>query len=207
MKLKLIILLALLVSLSLIGYEKDEKTSTPERIDRVPAKADPIITPLGLYSEACIFDICSDNTNTVHFIWEHNDGSLRYGQILQNAVINEEVIPGSGDVRPEFQRPRMIARPSGESVHITWMSPKPGESLVHVWKDASGWHREDVWHDGLVAYVSVPVGGADLSGKMHFIGQVWTPLPNFWSTVKYWTNEELTSRPIRLLWEASVFRK
>ncbi len=188
MKFKLIIMVALLISLSLIGFEKAEEKATADSAGYMPAQAEPIIINLGIYSQNCIFDLCSDNNNNVHFIWEDNDGSLHYAQIVQNAVVNEEVIPDSHDVFPQFQRPRIMARPSGESVHISWMSPKPGDKLVHVWKDASGWHREHVW-TGSGAHISQPVGGADLSGKMHFIGQVWTPLPNFWSTVKYWTGE------------------
>jgi hypothetical protein len=181
-------MVALLVSLSLIGYEKAADSQTSDKARGLPTQAEPMTINLGIYSSACVFDLDSDNNNTVHFIWEDNDGSLHYANILQNAVVNEEVIPDSHDVRPEFQRPRIQARPDGQSVHITWMDPKPGTWLVHVWKDSSGWHREDVW-SGTGAHISQPVGGADLSGKLHFIGQVWTPLPNFWSTIKYWTGE------------------
>lgn len=191
MKLKLMIIVVLLVSLILIGIQKKSGEGKPEfepsRTNTL--RAEPIITNMGLYSHDCMFDICSDNNNTVHFIYLHDDGFLRYGQIVQNTLVNEEIIPDSQDVQAEFQRPRILARPDGESVHLTWMHPRPGSNLIHVWKDASGWHRDTVW-SGTSSWVSAPNGVEDLSGKMHIIGHVWAlPGDDLYASVKYWEKE------------------
>ena len=191
MKFKWIIIAVLLVSFLLIGIQKKkvEEKSVLEYSDRINMKAEPIITNMGLYSHDCMFDICSDNNSTVHFIYLHDDGFLHYGQIVQNTLVNEEVIPDSQDVQAEFQRPRILARPDGQSVHLTWMHPKPGANLIHVWKDSSGWHREVVW-TGTSSWVSAPNGVEDLSGKMHITSHLWS-LPGgvLLTAIKYWERD------------------
>jgi len=153
-------------------------------IDR--PKVQPVTTNLGINCKRGAYDITSDSNNVVHIVWWDNDGYLHYGNIVGNAVVNEEVIPYSNDVKINFIRPRIMARPDGASIHLTWMNPKPGTKLVHVWKDSSGWHREIVWTGN---YISVPVGVADLTGKMHIIGQLWETKGGFYSKIKYWYKE------------------
>jgi len=135
-----------------------------------------------------IFDIATDKSNTLHLVWSDR-GSLHYGQIVNDKVINKEDIPNSGDFQSAFIRPRLSVRPDGASIHLSWMSPKPGTSLVHVWKDSSGWHKETVWMSrGSKDFVSVPFAVEDLTGKMHILAQLWhlEAGGKLFSKIKYW---------------------
>ena len=189
MKFKFIMAAVLLCLIPFLGMTKEPGTPRLQsNNDTNTIFAKGVTTDLGISCESGCFDLTTDNNNTVHIVWWDDDGFLHYGQISGTKVINEEVIPDSEDVEMSFMRPRIMARPDGASVHLTWMSPRPGTKLVHVWKDSSGWHREIVWHG---SYVSVPVGVADLTGKMHVIGQQWTnnSLTHggiFFSQIKYW---------------------
>ncbi len=150
------------------------------------AKSAPKIVKLGIKSDS-IFDLCTDNTNKVHIIWAKS-GHLYYGQIKSNRVVNRELIPDSGDFQMAFVRPRITARPDGSSIHLTWMKPKPGQELIHVWKDKKGWHREVVWKSSYGYYVSVPVAVEDLTGTVHIIAQLWKSESDgrLLSKIKYW---------------------
>lgn len=159
----------------------------------VYAKSAPKIVKLGIKSDS-IFDLCTDNNNTVHIIWAQQ-GNLYYGQIKRNKVVNKEKIPQANDFQIVFARPRITARPDGTAIHLTWMKPKPGQELIHVWKDKSGWHREVVWRSSNGYYVSVPVAVEDLTGTVHIIGQVWKVEASgrLLSKIKYWYKKPGTS--------------
>ena len=190
MKLKVFLTLILAILLTVSGMAidptsrkiEDENINNEIKDIQKPAGA-PVVTNLGISCARGAFDITSDSNNTVHMVWWANDGYLHYGNIVGNAVVNEEVVPQSNDVQINFIRPRIMARPDGASIHLTWMSPRPGTNLVHVWKDSNGWHREIVWKGN---YISVPVGVADLTGKVHIIGMVWDTAGGFFSKIKYW---------------------
>lgn len=138
-----------------------------------------------------IFDIATDKTNTLHLVWSLT-GKLWYGQIVNDKIINIEEIPQSGDFQSAFIRPRLYVRPDGDSIHLAWMLPKPGTSLIHVWKNSSGWHREVVWSQrGSKDFVSVPWAVEDMTGKMHILAQLWhlESSGKLFSKIKYWYKE------------------
>ncbi|MCP5045919.1 MAG: hypothetical protein GY940_02030, partial [bacterium] len=162
MNLKLLAVIILICSFVIMGSVKTPESPGDRAINETDEdiqepKALPVTTHLGIYCRRGAYDITSDSNNTVHLAWWGDDGFLYYGNIVGNAVVNQEVIPQSNDVKINFIRPRIMARPDGASVHLTWMTPKPGTKLIHVWKDSSGWHRETVWKGN---FISVPVGVA-----------------------------------------------
>lgn len=145
----------------------------------------PRTVPLGVISGG-MFDLATDKTNTVHIVWSDN-GSLHYGQIVNDKIVNIEDIPQSGDFQMNFIRPRLYVRPDGASIHLSWMLPKPGTQLIHVWKNSDGWHRESVWSQkGTKDYISVPWAVEDMTGKMHVLGMLWSTANGFFSKIKYW---------------------
>lgn len=136
-----------------------------------------------------MFDIATDSANNLHLVWSHS-GKLHYGQIVNDKIVNQEVIPDSSGFQMNFIRPRLFVRPDNSNVHLSWMNPKPGTSLIHVWKDADGWHRETVWSQrGSKDFISVPFAVEDFTGKMHIIGQLWSIAGGFYSKIKYWYRE------------------
>ncbi len=148
----------------------------------------PRTIPLGVISGG-MFDIATDKTNTIHLVWSDN-GSLHYGQIVNDKIVNKEDIPESSDFQMNFIRPRLFVRPDGASIHLSWMTPKPGTRLMHVWKDSDGWHKETVWSQkGSKDFISVPFAVEDMTGKMHILGQLWNASSGFFSKIKYWWKE------------------
>jgi len=146
-------------------------------------KYTPKTTDLGIESSG-VLDIATDSSNTVHIVWSYNR-VLHYGQIKNRKVVNKEIIPHSEGFKMNFIRPRLTVRPDNGNVHLTWMNPKPGTWLVHVWKDSEGWHDEDIWKASGKDHISVPFAVEDLTGTVHAIGHIWTDGSNV-TKVKYW---------------------
>ena len=83
---------------------------------------------LGVYGS--YYDIKSDNNGTIHIIWLDN-GWAKYGQIVNQQIVNEITIPDllRNEVNDFKFRPRMSVKPDGTEVHMVWVSPNSTNSF------------------------------------------------------------------------------
>ncbi|MCK4835604.1 MAG: hypothetical protein KAT17_03165 [Candidatus Aminicenantes bacterium] len=174
---KLLLFLLLVPSvIFLFSYSNTKQFKVEEQIDtKVSAKNDNNlgdfeIISLGVECES--FDVTTDNNNTLHIIWEEDDG-FHYGKISGNSIIDEEIIPDSKGVITKFQRPRLYACPDGTSVHFAYTVTQRGDKLFHAWRDDSGWHKEVIWEKTIPYYIGLPNLGKDLDGNLHCIAFEW----------------------------------
>jgi len=125
------------------------------------------VSDLGITGE--YYDIRSDNNGAVHILWR-DGGWMKYGQIVNRQVVNQETIPvlNWGEVNYVKFRPRLAVKPDGTSVHFTWVTPASGPRTVrHCWRNSSGsWAVEDLYTTS-TRYVQYPAITVDSTGMVH----------------------------------------
>jgi len=135
--------------------------------------------PLGVYGVT--YDHARDAQGTIHALWK-SGGTLRYGTLVDGAIVGAEDIPSSNGSNIRFKRPRIAVSPDGETVHTCW-NGLPGVALEYARRDEDGrWTRQAVWQQPVgTQFVAVAAIGADLDGAVHIIAQRWdegvTPSP------------------------------
>jgi hypothetical protein len=195
----LFFLLFILMAIFFIANAGEKSVNLEEMVaDKLAAKTDTgdfTIVDLGVSAES--FDIASDNNNTLHIIWQEDDG-FHYGKISGDTIIDRELVPDSGGIITKFQHPRLSVCPDGSSVHFAYINESPGAEMYHAWRDDGGWHNEVVWRKKGSFYISVPVVGEDLNGNLHGLAFKWAEDEKFRTSYFYkdsgqanWTEVEM----------------
>lgn len=127
---------------------------------------------LNIHAE--IYDIKADNANRVHIIWSQNN-TWYYGQIENNAVVNQETIPVSGVITSRF-RPRISVNPDGSEIHFIWLEKRFDAKFInHCWRDANGtWHQNIAYTAPYGYYVDHASAAIDGAGVVHLVACKYT---------------------------------
>jgi hypothetical protein len=138
----------------------------------VPADIPPI-TSVSLGVTARTQDMISDNEGTFHLIWVEG-GALRYGQILDESIVNRETAVASG-ITILRTRPRIAVRPDAASIHACWVGPDAAaaEQVYHTWKEAGGAWRTETALQQAGYYYAQPSLAVELDGTLHLVTQRW----------------------------------
>jgi hypothetical protein len=118
-------------------------------------------------------DVMADTAGRVHAIWVEGR-TVHYGRIENETIAGQEDVPGSNGVTMRFTRPRIAMKPDGSEIHTAWVTPDPeSDSMVHAWRDATGWHTHKVWERSGDEHLAQPSIAVRPDGSVHVIAQRW----------------------------------
>lgn len=135
---------------------------------------------------AVAHDLVRDADDGLHLVWKPDNGpaqELRYGRIVDGALVMAEAIPGSEGARTRGFRPRFAVDPAGEKIHVAW-SDQAMTQLFHTWRIGQ------VWEPGAELFFSVEGDGngvaqaasaIDADGLVHILATTWDPV-----SILYW---------------------